>query len=70
MQVRIIGGAYKISNISQGFRNDINTFTTILKRNMFPSWLTDKLVKVSLTNVTAKEASKRDVSDCHFYKVP
>ena len=70
----LIDRAYKINNTTQGFENDINTLTTILKRNtctcMFPSWLIDKSVQGYLRNVTTKEAPKHDVSNCHFYKLP
>ena len=59
-----------INNTTQGFQKDINTLTTILKRNMFPSWLIDKPVQGYLRNVTTKEALKHDVSNCHFYKLP
>ena len=31
--------AYKISNTTQGFQNDIKNLSVILKRNLFPSWL-------------------------------
>ena len=58
----LIDRAYKINNTTQGFQNDINTLTTILKRNMFPSWLIDKSVQGYLRNVTTKEAPKHDVS--------
>ena len=30
----LINRAYKINNTTQGFQNDINTLTTILKRNV------------------------------------
>ena len=66
----LIDRAYKINNTTQGFQNDINTLTTILKRNMFPSWLIDKSVQGYLRNVTTKEAPKHDVSNYHFYKLP
>ena len=49
----IIDRAYKINNTTQGFRNDLNTLTTILKRNIFSSWLIDKSIKVYLTNIKA-----------------
>ena len=66
----LIDRAYKINNSTQGFQNDINTLTTILKRNMFPSWLIDKSNQGYLRNVTTKEAPKHDVSNYHFYKLP
>ena len=66
----LIDRAYKINNTTQGFQNDINTLTTILKRNMFPSWLIDKSVQGYLRNVTTKEVPKHDVSNCHVYKLP
>ena len=66
----LIDRAYKINNTTQGFQNDINTLTTILKRNMFPSWLIDKSAQGYLRNVTTKEAPKHDVSNYHFYKLP
>ena len=66
----LIDRTYKINNTTQGFQNDINTLTTILKRNMFPSWLIDKSVQGYLRNVTTKEAPKHDVSNYHFYKLP
>ena len=50
--------AYKINNTTQGFQNDINTLTTILKRNMFPSWLIDRSFQGYHRNVTTKEAPK------------
>ena len=62
----LIDRAYKINNTTQGFQNNINTLTTILKRNMFPSWLIDKSVQGYLRNVTTKEAPKHDVSNYHF----
>ena len=66
----LIDRAYKINNTTQGFQNDINTLTTILKSNMFPSWLIDKSVQGYLRNVTTKEAPKHDVPNYHFYKLP
>ena len=39
---------------------------------MFPKWLIDKSVKGYLSKVTTtgKDASKCEISNCHFYKLP
>ena len=39
---------------------------------MFPKWLIDKSVKGYLSKVilTGKDTSKRETSNCHFYKLP
>ena len=43
-----------------------------MKRNLFPKWLIDKSVKGYLSKVTTtgKDASKGEISNCHFYKLP
>ena len=68
----VIDRAYKINNTTQGFHNDIKNLSEILKRNMFPKWLIDKSVKGYLSKVTTtgKDASKCEISNCHFYKLP
>ena len=68
----LIDRAYKINNTTQGFHNDIKNLSEILKRNMFPKWLIDKSVKGYLSKVTTtgKDASKCEISNCHFYKLP
>ena len=68
----LIDRAYKINNTIQGFHNDIKNLSEILKRNMFPKWLIDKSVKGYLSKVTTtgKDASKCEISNCHFYKLP
>ena len=68
----VIDRAYKINNTTQGFHNDIKNLSEILKRNMFPKWLIDKSVTGYLSKVTTtgKDASKCEISNCHFYKLP
>ena len=68
----VIDRAYKINTTTQGFHNDIKNLSEILKRNMFPKWLIDKSVKGYLSKVTTtgKDASKCEISNCHFYKLP
>ena len=68
----LIDRAYKINNTTQGFHNDIKNLSEILKRNMFPKWLIDKSVKGHLSKVTTigKDASKYEIANCHFYKLP
>ena len=68
----LIDRAYKINNTTQGFHNDIKNLSEILKRNLFPKWLIDKSVKGYLSKVTTtgKDASKCEISNCHFYKLP
>ena len=43
-----------------------------MKRNIFPKWLIDKSVTGYLSKVrtTGKDTSKRETSNCHFYKLP
>ena len=68
----LIDRAYKINNTTQGFHNDIKNLSEILKHNLFPKWLIDKSVKGYLSKVTTtgKDASKCEISNCHFYKLP
>ena len=68
----LINRAYKINNTTQGFHNDIKNLSEILKRYLFPKWLIDKSVKGYLSKVTTtgKDASKCEISNCHFYKLP
>ena len=51
---------------------NIQNLSEILKRNLFPKWLIDKSVKGYLSKVTTtgKDASKCEISNCHFYKLP
>ena len=64
--------AYKISNTTQGFHNDIQNLSEILKRSKFPKWSIDKSVKDYLSKyiTTGKDASKCETSNCHIYKLP
>ena len=55
------------------FRRNMSYQMVLLAQiNMFPKWLIDKSVKGYLSKVTTtgKDASKCEISSCHFYKLP
>ena len=48
---------YKINNTWAGFHKDINYLTQILKKNLFPTYLIERVINLNVTRVESEVSS-------------
>ena len=69
----LVDRAYKINNTSLGFHEDINKLTDILKKNLFPAHLIEKIINCYITGTQSNHhlwGSLPTISLTFYFKLP
>ena len=66
----LIDRAYKINNTWPGFHEDVSKIKDVLKRNSYPPFILDKIIKAYMNQIHYNNKVSSEVNKLRYFKLP